>query len=254
MHKKKIDIRVLLVLFSTIFLFAHAVGAGVRDHNEEKEQLEQSSITLQSTTDFTSPENTDMDLFLEDRVLPLFSHTITSSKNTAEDTLPNVDKSTEDIDTTEENDEFEYVPMSPEIRSFVREMCKFYDFDEEMIYQMIYVESRFHVDAGQDHACKGLMQVSEKYANEYAKQNNDLYEIPEDYDIYDPKTNITLGMRFLDYFRNYCEKRGLDGKVDALNLYNRGWSYLKDHNHFYSDLVLGLSLATTDLSDCGYVS
>ena len=154
----------------------------------------------------------------------------------------------------DENDGFEYIPISPEIRSFVREMCKFYDFDEEMIYQMIYVESRFHVDAGQDHACKGLMQVNEKYANEYAKQNNDLYEIPEDYDIYDPKTNITLGMRFLDYFRNYCEKRGLDGKVDALNLYNRGWSYLKDHNHFYSDLVLGLSLATTDLSDCGYVS
>ena len=66
MHKKKIDTKILLVLLSFVLLFAHAVGAGIRDHNEEKERLEQFSTTLKSTVDFTSPENTDTDLFLDD--------------------------------------------------------------------------------------------------------------------------------------------------------------------------------------------
>lgn len=163
------------------------------------------------------------------------------------------EKNTENFDqdsTDQDTSKFDFIPMSQSLRSHVEEVSTFYGFDEELIYQIIYIESRFDPRA-RNGACVGLMQVNTKYSKAYLTLNDGLpfeTQINENSDIYDPYVNIVVGIRILDDWRQMGSERGFYELNDWLCFYNMGWNYRKKGSNRYDKLVLETDLYSIDFS------
>lgn len=145
-------------------------------------------------------------------------------------------------------DEFDYIPMSQSLKDHVKLVSSFYGFDEELIYQIIYIESRFNPTA-RNGICVGLMQVNTKYSPEYLKINDGLpFEVNENSDVYDPYVNIVVGIRVLDDWRRMGSGRGFKELNDWLCYYNMGWRYEDHGSNGYDQLVLRTDLSSIDFS------
>ena len=82
--------------------------------------------------------------------------------------------------------------------------------DENLVYSVIKVESKFRKDAVSHKGAKGLMQISD-ITREWAKEEMNLGDI----DIFDPKTNIKIGCWYLN--KLYKEFGRLDLVIAAYN-------------------------------------
>ena len=145
---------------------------------------------------------------------------------------------------------FDFIPMSQSLKDHVEEVSAFYGFDEELIYQIIYIESRFDPEA-RNGACVGLMQVNTKYSKAYLTLNDGLpfeTQINENSDVYDPYVNIVVGIRVLDDWRKMGSERGFYELNDWLCFYNMGWNYKKKGSNGYDKLVLETDLYSIDFS------
>lgn len=99
---------------------------------------------------------------------------------------------------------------------YVEEACSAYSVDPYLVYAIIKQESGFNPDACSRAQAKGLMQIVDSTAYECA---TDIYTIDQNnYNIYDPYTNITIGTYYLSTLISRY-----DGNIYiALAAYNAG--------------------------------
>lgn len=146
----------------------------------------------------------------------------------------------------EKVDEFSFIPMSKDLRNFVKKTAEFYGFEEKLIYQIIYNESRYRPDADNG-LCVGLMQVNKNYVKHYLTLE-DGYDFKTDLtsDIKDPRVNIVLGCRIL---KDWSRMTNNSDVYDLLGYYNMGWNYSKRGSNGYNEKVLKTDLSTIDFSN-----
>lgn len=225
------------LLTVTIFNICNPFQVTANSDYSNKEITTTSEVHINKILEETTTESSSEDIieeFLEIETL-------------SEETTTNPPKVSEE--ETEESFEFDYIPLSDDLKRHVREMCEFYNFEEELIYQIIYVESKFNPDASSG-LCNGLMQVSPVYSDHYADIDDGCpYEISSDnYDIYDPYDNIVLGLRCLSDWRSMGTNKGYSDISDWLSFYNMGWGYMSYGPNGYAEKVLSTDLSSIDFS------
>lgn len=180
-------------------------------------------------------------LIIEEDLSPSLSED--TSQSLQETPLESYESTTTDLHT-----EFTNIPMTKELKLHIKEMCKFYNFEEKLVYQIIYRESRYdpYADNG---LCQGLMQLNKNYVNDYATMDDGAYEISEDYNVFDPYVNVVLGLRCLSDWRRMGSSQGYTDLYDWLSFYNMGWSYKNKGSNGYAEMVLNTDLETIDFSN-----
>lgn len=117
-------------------------------------------------------------------------------------------------------------------KEYVETYSKEFDIDENLVYSVIKVESKFNKKAVSRRNAKGLMQISDITQN-WAEEELGL----KDTDIFDPETNIKIGCWYLS--KLYKEFNDLDLVITA---YNGGsgnvnkWLKNTDYSHDGSKL------------------
>lgn len=119
-------------------------------------------------------------------------------------------------------------------KSIVEQAAYTYNVDPNLIYAMIKQESSFKQNATSKSGAKGLMQLMESTANEFASRIPSINE--NNYDIYDPYNNIHIGTKYMSYLINY-----FDGNYYlAIIAYNTGLGritdWIKDDPKQYDDI------------------
>lgn len=140
---------------------------------------------------------------------------------------------------------FYQVPFDIEQQLFIKEVCRVYNFDDKLIYQIAYCESKFNIENNiKGLSCKGLLAVSTKYAPSYIKKNDQFDFLFENgVNVLDFKQNVVLGVRILSYWRWVCKLRNYNSISSVLECYNRGFNYFKNTtNKSYSKWVLNTNI------------
>ena len=129
--------------------------------------------------------------------------------------------------------------------NIVTEVCEQNKIAEHLIYALIRSESFFDSDISSVVGAQGLTQLMKQTADETAKKLN----LPEDYNILDPKTNVLIGSYYLNSLIKRSDK---NSELLALLSYNAGRSnvrnWLKDSKKqweslgFKSNSPAGMSL------------
>lgn len=107
-------------------------------------------------------------------------------------------------------------------RNIVEQACSIYNTDPNLIYAMMKQESGFNKNAISKSGAKGLMQIMNSTAKDMVI---DIDSIDTDnYDIYDPYTNIFIGTKYMSYLINY-----FDGNYYlAITAYNAGMGKIEE--------------------------
>lgn len=90
------------------------------------------------------------------------------------------------------------------------------DVDKYLVYAIIKAESNFNPDVTSNSNARGLMQLMEETAVE--RSNIIDNETVSSYDLYDPETNIKLGVSYLAYLLDIYD----GNTILALTAYNAG--------------------------------
>jgi len=106
----------------------------------------------------------------------------------------------------------QFYPLKYE--EYVNYYAKEYEVDPLLIFAIMKTESNFNSDAKSTSNAKGLMQLMDSTAIELAGSEN--------IDLYDPKTSIWLGTKYISYLLDTYE----DNMVLALIAYNAGMGNL----------------------------
>lgn len=88
-------------------------------------------------------------------------------------------------------------------KDIVEQACSLYNTDPNLIYAVIKQESKFNPDALSKSGAKGLMQIMKTTADDMARNVN-IIDI-NNYDIYEPYTNIFLGTKYISYLINHFD-------------------------------------------------
>ena len=140
---------------------------------------------------------------------------------------------------------FNYIPMSENLKSHVKYVSEFYEIEERIVYNIIYVESRFRKDA-RNSTCYGLMQVNKNYSNRYLSWGDEIDSLIPTVDIMNPYTNIVIGIRILKSWKNESIRLGYEQTKSYLEMYNKG--YKINGSTSYADKVLNMDLSKIDFS------
>lgn len=139
--------------------------------------------------------------------------------------------------------EYDYIPMTDDLKLHIKRLCDYYNFEPRAIYQLIYSESRYTTTADNG-ICRGLMQLMYiEGPSDYFSQMEDVYNVPRDYDLFDPYINTTLGIRVLSEWRRVSDESST--MSDWINSY--GWGY-DSEGVTYGDYVLSIDLESIDFS------
>lgn len=140
-------------------------------------------------------------------------------------------------------EEYDYIPMTDDLKLHIKRLCDYYNFEPRAIYQLIYSESRY-VTTADNGICRGLMQLMYiEGPSDYFSQMKDVYDVPRDYDLFDPYINTTLGIRVLNEWRRVSDESST--MSDWINSY--GWGY-DSEGCTYGDYVLSIDLESIDFS------
>ncbi len=111
---------------------------------------------------------------------------------------------------------FEVSPRFKQVKHHLREASNAYNVDIELLQAIIAAESGFDPLAVSPKGATGLMQLMPATAQRFGVQADAL--TPLEKKLYDPKTNVQAGTRYLRYLLNM-----FSGKLDlALAAYNAG--------------------------------
>ena len=106
-------------------------------------------------------------------------------------------------------------------KDIVEQASSIYNVDPNLIYSIIKQESKFNKDALSKSGAKGLMQIMDATAQDMVKNVANIDG--NNYDIYDPYTNIFLGTKYVSYLINH-----FDGNYYlAITAYNAGMGNIK---------------------------
>jgi len=165
----------------------------------------------------------------------------TTYEPTYEPILETVNETINIVENITSNKDYYDIPISNEDQDFIKEVCEYYNFSEELIYKIMYVESRFDKDIISKTNAHGIMQINYLYYKSYVyNYNDDFNYIYEDgFDIYNIKHNALIGIRQLSYWRDVCSGRGYNNIESILQCYNRGFKYFNNTtNTNYADKVI----------------
>ena len=131
------------------------------------------------------------------------------------------------------------IPLNVEQQMYLYNICKYYNFEYELALGVIQLESNF------DSTCitynkkangeiisedRGLFQINSLYEEWYAK----LAQL-EEWDVFDYKDNIRMGLAGLAFYKEYWENQNIDkDKLDLymLNSYNLGIEGFKEYMRY----------------------
>ncbi len=107
-------------------------------------------------------------------------------------------------------------------KDIVEQAASIYNVDPNLIYAIIKQESGFNTYAVSKSGAKGLMQLMDATAKDMIN-GIDTIDI-NDYNIYDPYTNIFIGTKYISYLINH-----FDGNYYlAVTAYNAGMGKIQD--------------------------
>jgi hypothetical protein len=138
-----------------------------------------------------------------------------------------------------------FIGISVEDQIFIKEVCEYYEFDEKLIYQIMSVESGFDANAVSKTNDHGIMQINKVHSRPFIKDNSDGFgdDFEKNFDYYNIRHNVVVGIRMLNYTREMCQRYGLTRTQDYIQAYNQGvWGYLKNRNTGYSTRVLNTEI------------
>lgn len=116
--------------------------------------------------------------------------------------------------------EYKNVKLPSDIKDYIFDKSIKYNFSYELLLAIIQLESNFDTKLISKTDDYGLAQLHGSTARWIAKQMK-----LEDYNLFNPKTNIDFSVFYLDYLRTYWKSQGLDNEslFPALVIsYNRG--------------------------------
>lgn len=102
-----------------------------------------------------------------------------------------------------------------EYNSYVEKYSEKYNVDENLVYSVIKNESKFNSNAISSSNAKGLMQIMDNTVKDIVRGMENLEY--DDIDIFDPDTNIQLGINYLSQLIKKYDNIGL-----AVAAYNAG--------------------------------
>ena len=130
------------------------------------------------------------------------------------------------------HDKYSDVPLPEGVIAHVVSLCDDYDVDPDIIFAMIWRESRYVSDNIGDNGCSfGLMQIQKRFHGDRMKA------LGCD-DLLDPYQNVEVGINYL------AELVGWGNGLEwALTAYNRGWSRANKSNgkSGYADDVFAMA-------------
>lgn len=120
------------------------------------------------------------------------------------------------------------VPLESDLIQIIDETCGLLDVSKSLIYAIIHKESSFNPKAISSMNCKGYMQLADQTYNSMEKKMSvthpDLYTKVQDKSIYNPESNLIVGIYHIWYLRENFTI-GLSSEVRdnyILTAYNRG--------------------------------
>jgi len=155
----------------------------------------------------------------------------------------NIVDSFNDIEIEGLNYTYYDLPLSAREQEYIQDLAYQNNFSYELILAIINLESRFNKNAVSFSNCLGLMQLNEKYLSTYSELAG--IENPDPYDI---EHNVSMGIAYLSYLREYWISQGVTADEHlyfmVLNSYNMGISsyinFIKENNTYsrtYDQLV-----------------
>ncbi len=111
------------------------------------------------------------------------------------------------------------IAMPPELQQYTYDLCEEYRLSYELVLGVIHTESMF-VETADSGSSRGLMQISRGTGGWVSREAG-----ITDFDPYNPRQNIAVGVWYLNYLRDYWTGLGCSDE-DTFNLmlisYNRG--------------------------------
>ena len=107
-------------------------------------------------------------------------------------------------------------------KDVVEQAAGIYNVDPNLVYAVIKQESKFNNEATSKSGAKGLMQLMDSTAKDMVQNINSINK--NDYNIYDPHTNIFIGTKYLSYLISH-----FDGNYYlAIVAYNAGMGKIEE--------------------------
>jgi soluble lytic murein transglycosylase len=88
--------------------------------------------------------------------------------------------------------------------SFISTACEKYNVDKALVFSIVKAESGFNEKAHSNKGAKGLMQLTDETASWCAEKMG-----LNDFDIYDPETNINIGVWYISYLSEKTNSKDL---------------------------------------------
>ncbi|TCX51958.1 MULTISPECIES: transglycosylase SLT domain-containing protein [unclassified Dehalobacter] len=118
------------------------------------------------------------------------------------------------------------IPMPAELQKYTYDLCEEYRLSYELVLGVIYTESRF-IETANSGSSQGLMQISRGTGGWVSEEVR-----IRDFDPFDPRQNIAVGVWYLNYLRDYWSNHGYSDE-DTFSLmlisYNRGITGCKEY-------------------------
>jgi hypothetical protein len=118
------------------------------------------------------------------------------------------------------------IPLSVDFQCWITDLCRDSDFTPEIIYGIMYVESRFqNINSENNNYC-GYMQIANEYFDYYIDISQQAYKLfPEEVDINNPKANVIAALSALEKWKKVCDEKGYPNMDAYLETYNKGYTY-----------------------------
>jgi len=115
------------------------------------------------------------------------------------------------------------IPLTEDEQDAISNICKYYNIDPLLIYQIMSVESGFDKNAISKSDDVGIMQINQRYFDYYVSMNTELYEIYNvtPTDRYNLLVNVITGCNAIKYWEKHSKTATIE---NILSCYNQGFN------------------------------
>jgi membrane-bound lytic murein transglycosylase MltF len=200
LKQSKKELIYLLILIAFLIIFAKALHTNVPEPQEEVENYDEIVVLIEQSQEEYLYDN-----------MKMYNVKIASLDYPVE------------TETTDLVDGFTYredIPLSEEVQRYAHLRTEEEGFPITLIYGIMKLESNFDKQAYSHTNDSGLLQIHGRTGRWIAEELE-----MDDYDLYDPKTNIDFSLWYLSYLRDYWDGQDVSEEDKAFLIvlgYNRG--------------------------------
>ena len=135
------------------------------------------------------------------------------------------------------------LPLTDEQQIFVQRVAGYYNIDPAIVYGIMATESGFD-NYAENGNCKGIMQVDQRYAQQWYTNSKFLikqYNITNISDLFDFRLNVILGCEAYSEWNQIIVDKEMDPLIDTLGAYNNGYNYIAQPDYSYSVDVINFA-------------